>query len=159
VAQLAFDVAVYWYLGPRAFVYLLVSFFFSVGLHPLGARWIQEHYLVAPPQETYSYYGPLNRLACNVGYHNEHHDLPSIPWNRLPKIRAAAPEMYDSLVYHTSWTKLLLKFIFDPRLSLYSRQERVDRSGVPLEAPVTPDLDYLKASHRFQSKTSSPVGS
>jgi sphingolipid delta-4 desaturase len=159
VVQLAFDVAVYWYLGPRAFVYLLVSFFFSVGLHPLGARWIQEHYLVAPPQETYSYYGPLNRLACNVGYHNEHHDLPSIPWNRLPKVRETAPEMYNSLVYHTSWTKLLLQFIFDPRLGLYSRQERVDRSGVPLEAAVTPDLDYLRASQHTYSKTSSPVGS
>jgi sphingolipid delta-4 desaturase len=38
VVQIAFDFAVYWYLGPRAFVYLLASFLFSVGLHPLGAR-------------------------------------------------------------------------------------------------------------------------
>src|SRR5437762_5274469 len=50
--QIAFDVAVYALIGPRALLYLLTSFFFSVGLHPLGARWIQEHYLVAPPQET-----------------------------------------------------------------------------------------------------------
>jgi len=35
-------------LGPKALLYLLISFFFSVGLHPLGARWIQEHYLVHP---------------------------------------------------------------------------------------------------------------
>jgi sphingolipid delta-4 desaturase len=144
VVQLAFDVAVYWYLGPRAFAYLLASFFFSVGLHPLGARWIQEHYLVAPPQETYSYYGPLNLVAFNVGYHNEHHDLPSIPWNHLPKIREIAPEMYSSLVYHTSWTKLLFKFIFDSRITLYSRQERVDRNGVDLDAEVKPDIDYLR---------------
>ena len=68
---IAFDVAIIWFWGPMSFLYLVASFFFSVGLHPVGGRWIQEHYLVAPPQETYSYYGPLNKLAFNVGYHNE----------------------------------------------------------------------------------------
>jgi sphingolipid delta-4 desaturase len=139
IVQVSFDVAFYWYLGPRAFFYLLASFFFSVGLHPLGARWIQEHYTVSAPQETYSYYGPLNKLACNVGYHNEHHDLPSIPWNFLPAVRKTAPEAYDSLVYHTSWTKLLFKFIFDSHIGLYSRQLRVDRNEIALaaEAPAS----------------------
>jgi sphingolipid delta-4 desaturase len=87
--QVAFDAVAYVYLGPKAFAYFAASFFFSVGLHPLGARWIQEHYLVAPPQETYSYYGLFNRIASNVGYHNEHHDLPSVPWNHLPKSEGA----------------------------------------------------------------------
>jgi len=112
-----------------ALVYLVASFFFSVGLHPLGARWIQEHFLVAPPQETYSYYGPLNKLAFNVGYHNEHHDFSFVPWNNLPKIREIAPEYYNNLVYHTSWTKLWLKFIFDNELSLFSRTLREDKGG------------------------------
>ena len=129
VVQIAFDAAIYIFFGPKALLYLGSSFFFSVGLHPLGARWIQEHYLLAPPQETYSYYGPANLLAFNVGYHNEHHDLPSVPWNHLPDIRNAAPEMYDSLVHHSSWTRLLLKFIFDPGLCLFSRQSRTERGG------------------------------
>jgi sphingolipid delta-4 desaturase len=60
----------------------------------------------------------------NVGYHNEHHDFPSIPWNRLPAIKKAAPEAYDTLYYHPSWTKLLLRFIFDPSLSLRTRYVR-----------------------------------
>ncbi len=83
-AVFGFDAAVILLAGPGAFFYLVFSFMFSIGLHPLGARWIQEHYLTAPPQETYSYYGPLNVVALNVGFHNEHHDLPSVPWNRLP---------------------------------------------------------------------------
>lgn len=143
VFQVAFDAAVYLILGPKALLYLGVSFFFSVGLHPLGARWIQEHYLVAPPQETYSYYGPLNTVAFNVGYHNEHHDLPSVPWNHLPAIRSTAPEMYNSLVSHTSWTKLLLQFLFDPRLSLYSREVRKERGHFAPDHETRPDLEFL----------------
>ena len=119
-----FDAAVIIFLGPTAFLYFVFSFFFSIGLHPLGARWIQEHFLVAPPQETYSYYGPLNILALNVGYHNEHHDFPSVPWKKLPELKAAAPEFYDNLIYHKSWVRLWLTFLTDPGLSLYSRMLR-----------------------------------
>jgi sphingolipid delta-4 desaturase len=129
---LAFDVLILLTLGWVPLIYFTASFFFSVGLHPLGARWIQEHFLVAPPQETYSYYGPLNKLAFNVGYHNEHHDFSYVPWNNLPKIRAIAPEYYDTLVYHTSWTKLLFQWLFDKELSLFSRILRKDRGGVQM---------------------------
>ncbi|MFM5961004.1 MAG: fatty acid desaturase, partial [Dolichospermum sp.] len=91
VAQVAFDIAIVYFFGPQALVFMLISFFFSVGLHPLGARWIQEHYLTLDEnQETYSYYGPLNTLAFNVGYHNEHHDFPSVPWNKLPQLKKTA---------------------------------------------------------------------
>ncbi|RMF18292.1 MAG: fatty acid desaturase [Candidatus Dadabacteria bacterium] len=124
VVVFAVDAAVWTLLGPKAFAYLLASFFFSIGLHPLGARWIQEHFLTAPPQETYSYYGPLNLVAFNVGYHNEHHDFPSVPWNRLPEVRRRAPEFYDSLVWHKSWTGLWLRWMFDRELSLFSRMLR-----------------------------------
>jgi sphingolipid delta-4 desaturase len=126
---LAADVAVYTLWGPGALAYLLASFFFSVGLHPLGARWIQEHYLTDDPQETYSYYGGANRVAMNVGYHNEHHDFPSVPWSRLPRIKAMAPEFYEDREYHGSWTGLLLRFVFDRELSLFSRMTRESREG------------------------------
>jgi len=120
-----YDVAIIYFFGWAGFLYLVFSFFFSVGLHPVGARWIQEHYTNDPRQETYSYYGPINRLCLNMGYHNEHHDLPSIPWNNLPKLRAMAPEFYNNLKYHSSWSRLLFQFIFDKRYTLFSRIERM----------------------------------
>jgi len=132
--QLAYDVVVWVVLGPKALLYLTISFFFSVGLHPLGARWIQEHYLVFEGQETTSYYGPLNVVALNVGYHNEHHDFPSVPWNRLPAIRRAVPEVYGALDFHRSWTRLFFQFIFDPRLTLFSRIIRTERGQRPVAA-------------------------
>ena len=125
VCAIAYDILIVYFCGWSGFLYLAFSFIFSVGLHPVGARWIQEHYTNDPEQETYSYYGPINRLCLNMGYHNEHHDLPSIPWNNLPRLRAMAPEFYDTLKYHPSWTRLLFQFIFDKRYSLFSRIERL----------------------------------
>lgn len=128
-------------LGSKAIVFLVLSFFFSVGLHPLGARWIQEHYLTDGMQETYSYYGVCNKLAFNVGYHNEHHDFPSVPWNRLPRIRKDAPAFYNSLTYHTSWTKLFFRFLFDKEISLFSRIVRSNRGKVLLTDESRPDIE------------------
>lgn len=134
VIVFGFDVLIIVLFGWTAFLYLALSFAFSIGFHPLGARWIQEHFLTAPPQETYSYYGPLNVPALNVGYHNEHHDFPSMPWSNLPKLKAAAPEFYDNLVAHKSWFKLWLRFLFDSNLSLYSRIVRSNRGGIQVSA-------------------------
>lgn len=127
--QLGFDAAIWLVLGPKAILFLGLSFFFSVGLHPLGARWIQEHYLIHGTQETSSYYGGLNRIALNVGYHNEHHDFPWVPWNRLPDIKRIAPESYESLTSHRSWTALLFRFLFGRELSLWSRTIRKERGN------------------------------
>jgi sphingolipid delta-4 desaturase len=66
----------------------------------------------------------MNALAFNVGYHNEHHDLMRVPWSRLPALRRLAPELYEPLHHHRSWTRLIVRFILDPTLSLYSRVTR-----------------------------------
>ncbi|MDO3640566.1 fatty acid desaturase [Mucilaginibacter sp. L3T2-6] len=142
--QIAFTTAIWYFMGFHAVAFLFLSFMFSIGLHPLGARWIQEHYLsISEEQETYSYYGVLNTVAFNVGFHNEHHDFPSIPWNKLPEIRKTAPEYYDTLHYHTSWTKLFFKFLFDREISLFSRIVRKDRGRVALTDVSKPDTDLL----------------
>jgi sphingolipid 4-desaturase/C4-monooxygenase len=121
---LVVDLFVYFAIGPKALAYLALSTFFALGLHPVGGRWIQEHYETRKGQETYSYYGPLNRTCFNMGYHNEHHDFAGIPWNNLPKLKELAPDYYDNLASYRSWTAVLLKFIFDPSMTTYSRVVR-----------------------------------
>ncbi|MFB6263963.1 MAG: fatty acid desaturase [Bradymonadaceae bacterium] len=122
IIQFGFLGLFYYLAGGWALLYLLLSFSFSMGLHPLSARLIQEHFIIEDDQETYSYYGPMNKLALNVYHHNEHHDFPAVPWNNLPKVREIASEVYeDELHYHESLTSLWLKFLFDPSMTLYNR--------------------------------------
>ena len=45
----------------------------------------------------------------------------NVPWSRLPRVRKAAPEFYDTLYWHRSWPGLMWRFLTDPKLSLYSR--------------------------------------
>eukprot|EP00953_Heterococcus_sp_UTEX-ZZ885_P005265 3310-Heterococcus_DN1.PRE.2 len=56
-------------------------------------------------------YASPSSIILNVGYHNEHHDFSKVPWTRLPEIKAAAPEYYNNLYYHTSVFAILLDFL------------------------------------------------
>ncbi len=110
--------------GWSGLVYLLLSIFLAGSLHPTAGHFISEHYVFKEGQETYSYYGLLNKLSFNVGYHNEHHDFPNIPGSRLPKLKQMAPEFYDHLHAHHSWTAVIFEFLFNKDISLYSRIKR-----------------------------------
>ncbi len=124
ITEVGFLIGFYFLTGWGAIFYFLISTLFALGLHPLGGRWIQEHYVVKENQETNSYYGPLNKLCFNMGYHNEHHDFMNIPWSRLPMVRAMAPEFYNPLFFYRSWSWCLWRFIFDPKVSLFDRVVR-----------------------------------
>jgi sphingolipid delta-4 desaturase len=127
-AQAAFVTTIALWAGAGAIAYLTLSGLFAMGLHPLGARWVQEHYTICGAQATTSYYGPMNRVLFNAGYHNEHHDLMSIPWSRLPKLKAIAPELYDTINAHQSWSALLIRFLADRRITLDDRIVRGSRA-------------------------------
>jgi sphingolipid delta-4 desaturase len=118
----------YTFIAPEAvgsaFFYLLLSLVFAGGLHPTSGHFISEHYVFEEGQETYSYYGPLNLVTFNVGYHNEHHDFPRIPGSRLPMVRKMAPEFYDNLHSYNSWVAVNWRFLTDKSVTLYSRTKR-----------------------------------
>jgi sphingolipid delta-4 desaturase len=131
VVQLAFDALLFHFWGLRSLLYLPISSLVVMGLHPLAGHYISEHYAFRDDQETYSYYGPLNRLTFNVGHHNEHHDFPYIPGSRLARVRQIAPEYYDGLMHHTSWISTIWQYITSPEMSAHRRVMRAGRAADP----------------------------
>ena len=142
--QIGFDLVILFTLGFNSLFYFLIGTLLGLGFHPISGHFIAEHYVFIKGYETYSYYGPLNLITFNVGYHNEHHDFPNIPCYRLPevsliiynwifiiniyifelKVRKIAPEFYDNLPCHHSWIKVLYDFITCTELGPYSRVHR-----------------------------------
>lgn len=124
IVQGLFDIIIYRIFGMGPIIYFLLCNIIAGGLHPCAYHFISEHYLLnyRNDQETYSYYGILNYLTWNVGYHNEHHDFPYIPWSRLSKIKRMSPDNYNNLIKYDSWYKIFYRFIFDNNVSLYNRK-------------------------------------
>lgn len=127
VCQISFDFLILHFCGWKALSYLFLSTLLGSGFHPLAAHFIAEHYVWNGKEETYSYYGPLNYLVYNVGYHNEHHDFPRIPGSRLPQLHKIAPEFYKDIPVHKSWPAVIINFIFDSRETPFDRVVRADK--------------------------------
>ncbi|XP_057764511.1 sphingolipid delta(4)-desaturase DES1-like [Salvia miltiorrhiza] len=124
IVQVGLDVGMVYVWGWKALGYLILSTFVGGGMHPMAGHFISEHYVFNRDQETYSYYGPLNLMTWNVGYHNEHHDFPRIPGKKLHRLREIAPEYYDTLDSYKSWSQVIYMYIMDTAVGPYSRMKR-----------------------------------
>jgi sphingolipid delta-4 desaturase len=152
VVQIAFIASTVHLLGWGPILYLLLCAHFSGGLHPIASHFLAEHYVFADKIETASYYGPLNvrlmlaapgaraklmraqTLTWNVGYHNEHHDFPTVPWSRLPQLSQIGN--YKALPHHESWTAVMWEFLTNPHVSFYNRVKRRPERGDAAAARV-----------------------
>jgi sphingolipid 4-desaturase/C4-monooxygenase len=121
--QYLFDIAVVYFLSWRSLFYLIVGSLLGGSLHPISGHFLAEHFEFIPGQETYSYYGPMNWICYNVGYHVEHHDFPRIPCTRLHRLKEIAPEWY-SMPCYTSWLKVMYDFVVSDNMSLFARVAR-----------------------------------
>lgn len=116
-SALLMTVLLFVFIGWHSLLYLLMSQVFFTGfLHPYCLGWVlgishfhgRKNY-----QPTASHYGWfVNLTSFNAGLHVEHHDLAAIPWFRMWKLRAMAPEFYETLQTIPSYTALAMKFVF-----------------------------------------------
>ena len=91
IAQLGCMALLAIWAGGAPFKYLVTSTVFAIGLHPLGARWIQEHFALVPGQETYWLLRPSQQAVVQCGLSHRASrsgDDPVVPSSAGPPDRA-----------------------------------------------------------------------
>lgn len=144
IIALSFDGLMYYFFGGKTASYFLLSTLLGLSIHPISGHFIAEHYVFQEGFETYSYYGPLNAITYNVGYHNEHHDFPYISGRNLPKLREIAPDYYNNLPSYTSWSKVLYDFVMNDNVGPWSRVVRPTKYGQQTENVKNSNKQHYK---------------
>lgn len=146
-----FDACFAYVFGIKALLFNVAGTVLGMGIHPVAGHFISEHYTFVEDQETYSYYGWLNLVTFNVGYHNEHHDFPRISGFRLPMVRKIAPEFYEPLHSYNSWSGVIYDYIFRVDIGPYSRVRR--NNTTTKDAPSVKPVPAAAASPSSASTT------
>src|SRR5260370_34400551 len=107
-------------MGPFSLSYLALCIYFAVGPPPTGAHILQEHIRFEGTELTSSYYGPINAVSINHGFHVEHHDFPNVAGPRLGRLRSMASRHYSGRFHHRSRLAPLRRFVMGPRTGLDS---------------------------------------
>ena len=157
VIQIIFDLLVVYFCGIRGLLYFVGGTVISMGLHPMAAHFIAEHYMFDQGYETYSYYGVWNLLTFNVGYHMEHHDFPYIPGSRLPEVKRIAAEFYDPLPQHTSWLRVIWEFLMHNNKGPISRVKRDYSETFGTHKKDNPFLT-IDTAHIYPTNKDLPMG-
>mmetsp|Transcript_5776 Transcript_5776/g.8960 ORF Transcript_5776/g.8960 Transcript_5776/m.8960 type:complete len:321 (+) Transcript_5776:107-1069(+) len=132
LSQVAFIATMKYFFGWSSILYMGLSTFHGLGLHPCAGHFIAEHYtnlassseghktgqtpLVKGgkelyPDETFTYRGPLNMFSYNVGIHVAHHDFPFVSGLRLAEVEKMCPEFYNHLPVTKSWPGTIYDYI------------------------------------------------
>lgn len=119
--------AVTWWFGPYALLYQVWSlslFLGKAGVTNLGQS-LAEHPGNDEQNPTRSTYGWANAVFFNTGYHHEHHTFPNVAWNRLPLLKAMAPEVFcqaNSRSYLRCWWDHLREDFGPSRVNAWQAQ-------------------------------------
>ena len=113
-------IILYNFFSLKVALFTMISLFIGTGLHPLAGHFITEHFYHTQQIETCSYYGWMNKLTFNVGYHVEHHDFPNIPGSYLPYLHNKISE-YKKTPNVSSWVGNMIDFIIDDKYTLNNR--------------------------------------
>jgi sphingolipid delta-4 desaturase len=89
-----FLIATFGWLGWLYHNWSLSLFLGKMGVSNLGQS-LSEHDGDDDRNPTYSDYRAQNLILFNTGYHAEHHTFPNVAWNRLPRLREAAPDVFN----------------------------------------------------------------
>jgi hypothetical protein len=115
---LTFDCSMYYFFGGKTLAYFILGTLMGLSLHPIAGHFIAEHYVFTEGHETYSYYGPLNAITYNVGYHNERRcriiTLTQLSYSLLSQImisRTSPVDIYPNYVKLLRNTTILCRTI------------------------------------------------
>jgi len=90
-------ILIFW--GYKSLLYLLVAFWINDTIFIQGSKNFVDHWVSENETYTSSYYGWVNMIDFNIGYHREHHDFPNVPGRYLALITKMAPEFYEDKRY------------------------------------------------------------
>lgn len=118
VCQMIFNGLIFYFLGIKFLIYLLVGIFLVLGFYFLVGYFIFEYYFFYGKQVIILYYGLFNFILFNVGYYIEYYDFLYILYNCFLEVRKIVVEYYDYL-YYIFWVKVFWDFVFDSNMGLY----------------------------------------
>lgn len=127
LSQTVFNLWVWYGWGTPALMYMWTSTYLAATpWHPVAYYFLTQHHVCTAdmsrnvPARTYSYYGVLNGLTLNAGYHRERHLCPRVPWSRLPLVRQLYRLRTHSSAVYRSWWQVIHEFVTEPVVTLHS---------------------------------------